>query len=108
MHIGFGSEMPAEFVRIILYPSSPANPRYAAISSPLRRLMAEAKAAGRLVDATKGRRIRAIIITDSNHLVLSAVHPETLIRRFEEERGRLIKESLAEMVGRSENQHGAG
>ena len=51
-------------------------------SSPMRRLREDARQGGRLVDATQGRKTRSIIITDSNHVVLSAVLAETLVQRL--------------------------
>ncbi len=51
-------------------------------SAPMKRLREDAKNEQRLVDATHGRKTRAIIITDSNHVILSAVQPETLSQRF--------------------------
>ena len=51
-------------------------------SAPMRRLMCEAKERNMLIDATQGRKTRSIIITDSDHVVLSAVQVETLTRRF--------------------------
>ncbi len=51
-------------------------------SAPLKRLKDEAKKQGRLIDATEGRRTRAIIVTDSNHVILSALQPETLTQRL--------------------------
>lgn len=51
-------------------------------SSPMRRLREEAKQAGRLIDATQGRKTRSLIITDSNHCILSAIQPETISQRF--------------------------
>ncbi len=52
-------------------------------SSPMRRLREEAKAAGRLIDATHGRKCRAMLLVDSGHLILSAVQPDTLCQRYE-------------------------
>lgn len=51
-------------------------------SSPMRRLREEAKADKRLIDATQGRKTRSILITDSNHVILSAVQPETIGQRL--------------------------
>lgn len=56
-------------------------------SSPMRRLREDAKNAGRLIDATQGRKTRSIIITDSNHVILSSILAETLIQRLEQEVG---------------------
>jgi hypothetical protein len=54
-------------------------------SAPIKRLKEEAREDGRLIDATQGRKTRAVLITDSNHVVLSAIQPETIVNRYEEE-----------------------
>ena len=51
---------------------------------PLGRLREEARERGKLVDATEGRRTRSILVTDSDHVILSAVQVETLLPRFSE------------------------
>ena len=51
----------------------------------MRRLREDARAEGRLVDATQGRRTRSIIVTDSNHIILSSIQPETISQRFAQE-----------------------
>ena len=56
-------------------------------SSPMRRLREDARQAGKLVDATQGRKTRSIIITDSNHVILSSILAETLLQRLEQEGG---------------------
>jgi extracellular matrix regulatory protein A len=71
IHIGYGHLVPAARVGMILVPGS----------SPLKKLRERAAAEARLVDATNGHKTRAIIITDSNHVILSAVTPETLWQR---------------------------
>ena len=57
-------------------------------SSPMRRLREDARQAGKLVDATQGRKTRSIIITDSNHIILSSILAETLLQRLEQEGGQ--------------------
>lgn len=52
-------------------------------SSPVKRMVSEAKKDGRLIDATFGRRTRAVIVCDTNHVVLSPVLPETVAHRVE-------------------------
>ena len=52
-------------------------------SAPMKRLVQDAKDDGRAIDVTCGRRTRAIIITDSEHVVLSALQPETIANRLE-------------------------
>ena len=54
-------------------------------SAPMRRLRDEAAARGKLIDATQGRRTRSIVVTDSDHVVLSAINPETLAQRLDPE-----------------------
>ncbi len=72
LNIGFGNTVVAEKVVMILTPNS----------SPMKRLKDEAKAENRLVDATHGRKTRAIVVTESNHVVLSAIQAETIAQRF--------------------------
>ncbi|MGE4357615.1 MAG: extracellular matrix/biofilm biosynthesis regulator RemA family protein [Candidatus Omnitrophota bacterium] len=54
-------------------------------AAPVRRLREEAKRQGRLIDATNGRKTRAVIITTSNHVILSGINPETLAERIKED-----------------------
>ena len=72
LNVGFGSTIVAEEVVAILAPNS----------APMRRLKDEAKEEQRLIDATHGRRTRSIIITKTNHIVLSSIQSETLSQRF--------------------------
>lgn len=73
VHVGFGNMVVADRIVAIISPSS----------APIKRLKEEAREAGLLVDVTQGRRTRAIIITDSKHVILSAIQPETITERFE-------------------------
>jgi len=75
VHIGFGNMLVAERIVAIVHPTS----------APIKRLKEEAREDGRLIDATQGRKTRAVLITDSNHVVLSAIQPETIVSRYEEE-----------------------
>lgn len=72
VNIGFGNVVAAAKVVAIVTPGS----------SPIKRLREEAKKDRRLVDATQGRRTRSIIVTDSNHIILSALQAETIAQRF--------------------------
>ena len=72
INIGFGNVVVGDRVVAIVNPES----------SPLKRLKEQAKDDGKLIDATYGRKTRAIIITDSNHIILSAIQPETIAMRF--------------------------
>ncbi|MGE4506558.1 MAG: DUF370 domain-containing protein [Desulfovibrionaceae bacterium] len=75
LSIGFGNYVVADRVVAIVNPSS----------SPMRRLREDARKEGRLIDATQGRKTRALVITDSNHVVLSAIQAETVGQRFSAE-----------------------
>lgn len=72
INIGFGNIVTANRVIAIVSPES----------APIKRLIADAKEKGQLIDATYGRRTRAVIIIDSNHIILSAIQPETVANRF--------------------------
>ena len=74
VNIGFGNVVMAERVISIVSPDS----------APLRRIRNEAKKKERLIDATQGRPARTMIFTDSDYVILSSLHPETLLQRFEE------------------------
>lgn len=73
LNIGFGNTVIAERVVSIVSPNS----------APIKRLKDEAREKRYLIDATQGRKTRSIIITDSNHVILSAIQPETISQRFE-------------------------
>ncbi len=73
VNIGFGNAVAAGKVVAVLS-SAPA---------PMKRLKEEAKNRGKLIDATAGRRTRSIIITDSDHVIMSAVQSETIAQRFQ-------------------------
>lgn len=75
LNIGFGNFVVSTRVVAIVNPSS----------SPMRRLREDARQAGRLIDATQGRKTRSIIISDSNHVILSAIQAETIGQRFSQE-----------------------
>lgn len=83
LNIGFGNTVVASRIVAIVTPGS----------APMKRLREEAKNEQRLIDATQGRKTRAIIITDSNHIILSAVQPETLSQRLMGESSRNQKDS---------------
>ena len=75
LSIGFGNFVVGDRVVAIVNPTS----------SPMRRLREDAKKEGRLIDATQGRKTRALVITDSNHVILSAIQAETVGLRFSAE-----------------------
>jgi extracellular matrix regulatory protein A len=72
VNIGFGNIVSANRVIAIVSPES----------APIKRIISDARDRGQLIDATYGRRTRAVIITDSGHVVLSAIQPETVANRF--------------------------
>jgi extracellular matrix regulatory protein A len=74
LSIGYGNLVSAARVIAIVSPQS----------SPMKRLREEAGARGKLVDATQGRRTRSILVTDSDHVILSAINPETIAARLEQ------------------------
>ncbi len=73
LNLGFGNTVVAQKVVAILSPGS----------SPMKRVKDEAREGKRLLDVTHGRKTRAVIITDSNHVILSAIQAETVSSRFE-------------------------
>ncbi|MBT9135125.1 MAG: hypothetical protein DDT34_00173 [Firmicutes bacterium] len=72
MNIGFGNIVAANRMVAIVSPES----------APIKRVIQEARDRAMLVDATYGRRTRAVIITDSGHVILSAIQPETVAHRL--------------------------
>ena len=72
INIGFGNMVSSGRVIAIVSPES----------APIKRIISDARDRGQLVDATYGRRTRAVIITDSGHVVLSAIQPETVAGRL--------------------------
>ena len=72
INIGFGNMVSANRLIAIVSPES----------APIKRIIQDAKDRGTLIDATYGRRTRAVLITDSDHVILSAVQPETVANRL--------------------------
>jgi regulator of extracellular matrix RemA (YlzA/DUF370 family) len=85
INIGFGNMVAADKVVAIVSPDS----------APIKRLMQDAKDSGRVIDVSCGRRTRSVIITDSEHVIFSAIQAETIANRLdnsddgEEVEGRL-------------------
>ncbi|AYO30398.1 MAG: extracellular matrix regulatory protein [Thermoanaerobacteraceae bacterium] len=87
VNIGFGNIVSANRIIAIVSPES----------APIKRIIQEARDRGMLIDATYGRRTRAVIITDSDHVILSAVQPETVAHRLDEsDRDELERDSETE------------
>ncbi len=72
INIGFGNVVSANRLVAVVSPES----------APIKRIVQEARDRGMLIDATYGRRTRAVLITDSDHIILSAVQPETVAHRL--------------------------
>ena len=72
INIGFGNMVSANRLVAIVSPES----------APIKRIIQDAKERGSLIDATYWRRTRAVIVTDSDHVILSAVQPETVANRL--------------------------
>jgi regulator of extracellular matrix RemA (YlzA/DUF370 family) len=75
LNIGYGNLVVISKVVAILSPHA----------APMRRLREEASSRGKLLDATHGRRTRSILVTDSDHVILSAINPETIASRLLQE-----------------------
>ena len=73
INIGFGNLVSAGRLIAIVSPES----------APIKRIVQDVREKGLLIDATYGRRTRAVIISDSDHVILSAVQPETIAHRFD-------------------------
>lgn len=73
INIGFGNMVAADRIVTIVSPES----------APIKRLMQDAKSEGRVIDVSCGRRTRAVIITDSGHVIFSAIQSETVANRLE-------------------------
>ena len=71
LNVGFGNTVASERIIAVIAPDS----------APVKRMVQEAREKGRLVDATHGRRTRAVIVMDSMHIVLSALQSETVASR---------------------------
>lgn len=75
VNVGFGNMVAADRIVVMVSPES----------APARRLISEARDRGMLVDATHGRRTRAVLVMDSGHVVLSSVNTETVVARIDGE-----------------------
>ena len=76
VNIGFGNTVAADKIVAIVSPDS----------APIKRMVQDAKDNGTAIDATFGRKTRAVVIMDSDHIVLSAVQAETIADRIDKER----------------------
>lgn len=86
VNIGFGNIVSANRLIAIVSPES----------APIKRIVQDARDRGMLIDATYGRRTRAVIITDSDHVILSAIQPETVAHRLNAQEGIKYDEEYEE------------
>lgn len=86
INIGFGNMVAANRVIALASPDS----------APIKRLVQDAKDDGRVIDVTCGRRTRAVIITDSEHVLLSAIQTETISNRLDDSMSEADDEELPE------------
>jgi regulator of extracellular matrix RemA (YlzA/DUF370 family) len=84
VNIGFGNIVSANRIIAIVSPES----------APIKRIIQDARDTQQLIDATYGRRTRAVVITDSGHVVLSAVQPETVARRVNGRYDAIAEENI--------------
>ena len=84
LNIGFGNMVSAERLIAIVSPDS----------APIKRMIQESREKGLLIDGTYGRRTRAVILMDSDHVVLSAIQPETIANRLNAKENVVIEEVL--------------
>jgi len=86
INIGFGNMVSAERIIAVVSPES----------APIKRIISDAREKGLLIDATYGRRTRAVIATDSGHIILSAIQPETVAGRLS---GKQVRDAAEEEEG---------
>lgn len=72
INIGYGNIVATDKIVSVVNPES----------APIKRMISEAREKGILIDATHGRKTRGVIVTDSNHVILSAIQPETVVQRL--------------------------
>ena len=77
VNIGYGNMLSAERLVAVVSPDA----------APIRRMIQDARDAGRVIDATCGHKTRAVIVTDSEHVILSPLLPETVAARIDERKG---------------------
>ena len=82
VNIGFGNLVSSERMLTVVSPDS----------APIKRLVQEAKERAMLIDASFGRKTRAVIVMDTDHVVLSAIAPETIARRLADKEGESYQE----------------
>ena len=86
INIGFGNIVAADKVVAMVSPES----------APIKRIIQESRDKGMLIDATYGRRTRSVIVTDSDHIILSAIQTETLANRLGDKDVALVQDEEEE------------
>ena len=81
VNIGFGNAVNADKVVAVVSPEA----------APIKRLVQHAKETGSVIDATQGRKTKSVLITQEDHILLSALQTDTIIRRFTDKTGEEIK-----------------
>ena len=82
VNIGFGSLVAAERLLSVLEPDS----------APIKRVIQEARERGMLIDASYGRKTRSVLLMDTDHVILSALPPETVAARWSDKQGTQYEE----------------
>lgn len=77
VNIGYGNMLASDRLVAVVSPEA----------APIRRMVQDARDAGRVIDATCGHKTRAVIVTDSEHIILSPLLPETVAARIDERKG---------------------
>lgn len=86
LNLGFGSGVATEKIVCVLPINSPSSIRLTeAMSAPLKAVKDAARKQNKLIDATYGRKTRSIIVTDSDHIILSSIEPKTILARMKGE-----------------------
>jgi len=84
LNIGFGNMVSANRVMAIISPES----------APIKRMVQDARDKGLLIDATYGRKTRAVLVMDSGQIVLSAIQPETVAHRLVQHRSAYVRQRI--------------
>ena len=84
INIGFGSMIAASRLLAIVTPDS----------APIKRLVQEARDRGMLIDASYGRKTQAVLLMDTDHVILSALTPQTLLERWQDKETKDTEEDM--------------
>lgn len=81
INIGYGNVVLADKIVAVVSPDS----------APIKRIIQESRENGNLIDASYGRRTRSVIVTDSDHIILSSIEPKTIANRLDENSEEVFK-----------------